>query len=69
MNASHRMRQMLLTLFLAVVTATASVQAQPARDEYKPQVGQEGKDVIWVPTPQKLVEKMLGRQKSRLRIT
>ncbi len=27
--------------------------------EYAPQVGQEGKDVIWVPTPQALVEKML----------
>nr|WP_245801252.1 class I SAM-dependent methyltransferase [Pollutimonas bauzanensis] len=27
--------------------------------EYEPAVGQEGKDVIWVPTPQPLVEKML----------
>jgi SAM-dependent methyltransferase len=27
--------------------------------EYHPTVGQEGKDVIWVPTPEGLVEKML----------
>jgi precorrin-6B methylase 2 len=63
MNASHRLRQTLLTLVLAFAAATASAQAQPARDEYKPQVGQEGKDVIWVPTPQELVDKMLDMAK------
>jgi hypothetical protein len=32
----------------------------PAKaDAYKPVVGQEGKDVVWVPTPQPLVDKML----------
>ncbi len=46
-------------LFLAVITGAAYAQAQPAQKEYQPQVGQEGKDVIWVPTPQALVEKML----------
>jgi hypothetical protein len=63
MNALHRMRQVLLTLFLAVLAATASARAQPAKSEYKPQVGQEGKDVIWVPTPQALVDKMLDMAK------
>lgn len=33
--------------------------AQPAEQPYEPSVGQEGKDVIWVPTPQALVDKML----------
>jgi len=42
-----------LLLFAAVVPAA----------EYQPQVGQEGKDVIWVPTPQALVEKMLDMAK------
>ena len=28
-------------------------------DEYTPTSGQEGKDVVWVPTPQPLVDKML----------
>jgi hypothetical protein len=31
--------------------------------EYEPQVGQEGKDVVWVPTPQALVDKMLDMAK------
>lgn len=48
-----------LSLWLAVVLAAACAQAQPGRSEYKPEVGQEGKDVIWVPTPQALVEEML----------
>src|SRR5207244_10558288 len=30
---------------------------------YEPHVGQEGKDVIWVPTPQALVDKMLDMAK------
>lgn len=33
--------------------------AQPAEKPYEPSVGQDGKDVIWVPTPQALVDKML----------
>ncbi len=33
--------------------------AKPGNDDYTPQVGQAGKDVVWVPTPQALVERML----------
>ena len=29
------------------------------RKEYEPRVGQAGKDVVWVPTPESLVDKML----------
>jgi hypothetical protein len=39
-----------------------SIDAQPAKD-YQPEVGQEGKDVVWVPTPQALVDKMLEMAK------
>ena len=36
----------------------------PAGDElYKPSVGQPGKDVVWVPTPDDLVKRMLERAK------
>ncbi len=63
MNASRCVRQLLLVLFLSVIAAGANAQAQPAKDEYQPQVGQEGKDVIWVPTPQALVDKMLDMAK------
>ena len=51
----------LLGLVPALVPGT--VQAQASRD-YTPQVGQEGKDVIWVPTPQSLVERMLDMAKA-----
>jgi len=34
-------------------------QAPADSGEYKPSVGQAGKDVVWVPTPQALVDKML----------
>jgi SAM-dependent methyltransferase len=37
--------------------------AQQATDTFQPQVGQAGKDVVWVPTPQELVDKMLDMAK------
>lgn len=39
--------------------AWAQDRAQRGAETYQPIVGQEGKDVVWVPTPQALVEKML----------
>ncbi|HEU0289936.1 MAG TPA: class I SAM-dependent methyltransferase [Burkholderiales bacterium] len=49
---------------LAAALAFALPGAAAAQDtEYKPSVGQEGKDVIWVPTPQALVERMLEMAK------
>ena len=48
---------------LAVNTAAeARTRAECERD-YKPQVGQAGKDVIWVPTPDELVNRMLTMAK------
>jgi hypothetical protein len=52
----------------AGVLATMSVAAD-ARDrsecdrDYKPQVGQAGKDVVWVPTPDEVVQRMLRMAK------
>ena len=37
--------------------------AQTPKAEFKPEVGQAGKDVVWVPSPQKLVNKMLDMAK------
>jgi len=42
----------------ALVTG-ALAQGAPKANEFVPQVGQAGKDVIWVPTPEELVERML----------
>jgi len=36
----------------------SQTRAECERD-YKPQIGQAGKDVIWVPTPDELVNRML----------
>jgi SAM-dependent methyltransferase len=42
-----------------ICSAAAGAPAQTADETFKPSVGQEGKDVVWVPTPPVLVEKML----------
>ena len=47
---------------LAVVLASAPAVAQQ-NNSYEPSVGQPGKDVVWVPTSQALVEKMLDMAK------
>src|SRR4030095_2075826 len=51
----------LLALIPAALPAGAYAQASK---EFTPQVGQEGKDVIWVPPPQALVERMLDMAKA-----
>jgi hypothetical protein len=45
-----------LSLLLGIA---ASGSAQAVQAPYEPKVGQAGKDVVWVPTPQVLVDKML----------
>jgi SAM-dependent methyltransferase len=52
----------LVISIIVLLGGVASVRAQAAA-QYEPQVGQEGKDVIWVPTPQALVDKMLDMAK------
>jgi SAM-dependent methyltransferase len=48
---------------LSAVVAMNVAHAQPAQKPFEPTVGQDGKDVIWVPTPQALVDKMLDMAK------
>jgi precorrin-6B methylase 2 len=48
------------TLLASVVAAPAAFAEVGSGDKvYTPQVGQAGKDVVWVPTPEALVEQML----------
>ncbi len=66
MNRRTFRSRVLLAALLAVVTSVAFVSAQQqgqGKKPYEPQVGQEGKDVVWVPTPQALVDKMLDMAK------
>jgi precorrin-6B methylase 2 len=54
-----------LALCLAVAAASVFAQAKPTQTQkpYEPSVGQAGKDVVWVPTSQALVDKMLDMAK------
>jgi precorrin-6B methylase 2 len=61
MNARSVTRSFLLALTLCLVALSG--RAPAASQDYQPQVGQEGKDVVWVPTPQELVDKMLDMAK------
>lgn len=55
------MRPILLALAAVLfVSAGAAAQTpQTPQTPYEPEIGQGGKDVVWVPTPAALVEKML----------
>jgi precorrin-6B methylase 2 len=53
-------RRSLLALLFVSVSLGAGAQDKPAASQFEPEVGQAGKDVVWVPTSQSLVEKMLN---------
>jgi hypothetical protein len=63
------MQRLMLQAAALVVAAVFATGAADARDRaecervYKPSVGQSGKDVVWVPTPDELVRKMLSMAK------
>ena len=60
MIPSRFVRQSLLMVCLSLIVACANISVS---SEYEPMVGQEGKDVIWVPTCQVLVDQMLNMAK------
>ena len=50
-------------VFILVIASQAAAQQTAAQEEFVPQVGQAGKDVVWVPTPAELVETMMDLAK------
>lgn len=54
---SHLSR--LLLIVCGTAFASHAVGADAAEKPFEPEIGQAGKDVVWVPTPTVLVEKML----------
>src|SRR4029453_3855949 len=62
MNRSRVLSRLIISIGFSLWMAANLIAAQPEK-EFQPQVGQEGKDVIWVPTPQALVDKMLDMAK------
>ena len=70
MKLSHVLLPILLTSWLTVASAStttmpAANSASPtaAASVYEPVRGQAGKDVIWIPTPEELIDKMLTTAK------
>jgi hypothetical protein len=61
MSVRHARR--LLALSAAALMIASSAFAQAQTKPFEPTVGQAGKDVVWVPTPQTLVERMLDLAK------
>jgi precorrin-6B methylase 2 len=61
MITPRSIRQTALAVCLSLVAATAFAQTKPK--PFEPESGQAGKDVVWVPTPQVLVERMLDMAK------
>jgi precorrin-6B methylase 2 len=53
------LRRCLLFLSFCLLSVPLLSQEQKSSSGYVPEVGQQGKDVVWVPTPQELVNKML----------
>jgi SAM-dependent methyltransferase len=58
MNTAVIARKFFLSFLFYQLLVVGYAHTQPAK-EYEPEVGQAGKDVVWVPTPQALVDKML----------
>src|SRR5262245_6080289 len=56
-------RRVIASLALAVMLAGTAFAQTTGQKPFEPQVGQAGKDVVWVPTPQAVVDKMLDMAK------
>jgi SAM-dependent methyltransferase len=53
-----------MTVFILFILSVCLVAQDPSKkNNFEPYSGQDGKDVVWVPTPQLLVEKMLEMAK------
>src|SRR5512138_351852 len=65
MVASRWLRRLVIALSVVLIASAAFAQGQGTQSsgQFQPQVGQSGKDVVWVPTPQALVDKMLDMAK------
>jgi SAM-dependent methyltransferase len=56
----HVSQRSILALLLLAILLYARASVPAAEGEYVPQVGQAGKDVVWVPNPTVMVDKLLS---------
>jgi SAM-dependent methyltransferase len=59
MKSKELFRRTCIVLLFSMIVFNIGAQEQNSGTGFVPQVGQHGKDVVWVPTPQELVDKML----------
>jgi hypothetical protein len=55
MKVPSRQRTWILTVAVVLTATYAAAQEKP----FTPEVGQAGKDVVWVPSPEEMVQKMM----------
>ena len=64
MSTRRVVSSLVMLAMTVMVSASAYAQATATGQKpFEPQVGQAGKDVVWVPTPQEVVDKMLDMAK------
>ena len=63
MNSRNALRSIAVLICVSLLAGPVFAQATQGDKPFEPTVGQAGKDVVWVPTPQTLVEKMLDLAK------
>ncbi len=63
MKRDNLLIRSLIVFSLSILPLYLYSQEKVRNSDFQPEVGQEGKDVVWVPTPQALVEKMLNLAK------
>jgi hypothetical protein len=56
------LRHLVLSIIVSFGASDLLAQAQTGANPFEPQVGETGKDVVWVPTPQALVDRMLDSE-------
>jgi precorrin-6B methylase 2 len=63
MKSSALLFQAVILFIFLGKSLSISAQQQTQNESFVPEVGQAGKDVVWVPTPDSLVKKMLDMAK------
>jgi len=63
MRLNNLLSRSLITISFLLLSGLLLSQEKVKNNQYQPELGQEGKDVRWFPTPQALVDKMLEMAK------
>ena len=59
MKTNRALISVIAAFSISSAMLTIYAQENSQGNKFVPEIGQQGKDVVWVPTPQELVNKML----------